>query len=62
MRARARVTDRIRSGTVWMRDGWTGLNDLTSGAPALPDGAVDTFGFSGGQATFDAMVDVAAIA
>ena len=61
MRARARVTDRIRSGTVWMRDGWTGLNDLTSGAPALPDGAVDTFGFSGGQATFDAMVDVAAI-
>ena len=44
-----------------MRDGWAGLNDLTSGAPALPDGAVDTFGFSGGQATFDARVEVEAL-
>src|SRR5205085_3952083 len=35
--ARALVTDRVPSGTVWMRDGWLGINRLTSGAPALPD-------------------------
>ncbi len=56
--ARARVTDRIRSGTVWMRDGWPNLNRLTAGAPVLPDAAVDLFAFSAGQATFDAMVEV----
>jgi len=60
MNARALVTDQVPPGTVWMRDGWTGLNTLTSGAPVLPDGAVDTFdGFSGGQAEFEACVDVA---
>jgi anaerobic selenocysteine-containing dehydrogenase len=57
-RARANVTDRIPTGTVWMRDGWTGLNRLTSGVPAIPDEAVDTFDFSAGQAAFDAMVQV----
>ena len=57
--ARAHVTERVPPGTVWMRDGWTGLNRLTSGAPSLPDDAVDVFGFSGGQSAFDAMVDVA---
>lgn len=58
--ARARVTGRVPAGTVWMRDGWTGLNRLTSGAPCVPDAAVDTFGsFSAGQAAFDAMVEVA---
>jgi len=57
--ARARVTDRIPSGTLWMRDGWPGLNRLTSGAPVLPDAAVDLFAFSAGQATFEAMVEVA---
>jgi anaerobic selenocysteine-containing dehydrogenase len=65
MSARARVTERIPAGTVWMRDGWLGLNDLTSGVPAVPDAAVDAFhtlGFSGGQATFDARVDVRAAA
>ena len=57
--ARARVTDRIPAGTVWMRDGWPGLNGLTAGAAVLPDAAVDLFAFSAGQATFDAMVEVA---
>ena len=57
--ARARVTARIPAGTVWMRDGWDGLNRLTSGAAAIPDAAVDVFGFSGGQAAFDATVEVA---
>ena len=57
--AQARVTDRIPAGTVWMRDGWPGLNGLTAGAAVLPDAAVDLFAFSAGQATFDAMVEVA---
>jgi len=43
-----------------MRDGWEGVNRLTSGAAAIPDEAVEVFGFSGGQAAFDAMVEVAA--
>jgi anaerobic selenocysteine-containing dehydrogenase len=61
MPARARVTDRIPAGTVWMRDGWAGLNNLTGGEPAIPDGAAEAFlalGFSGGQATFAARVEV----
>jgi anaerobic selenocysteine-containing dehydrogenase len=61
MTARAHVTAGIPAGTVWMRDGWLGLNDLTAGEPAIPDRAVDVFGFSGGQATFEARVDVEAI-
>jgi anaerobic selenocysteine-containing dehydrogenase len=59
MKARAYVTDKVSPGTVWMRDGWTGLNRLTRGEAALPDPAVDLFGFSGGQASFDARVEVA---
>ena len=62
--ARARVTDRIPAGTVWMRDGWAGLNDLTAGTPVIADAAVDAFhtlGFSGGQAAFDARVEVDAV-
>jgi anaerobic selenocysteine-containing dehydrogenase len=59
LHARARVTDRIPPGTVWMRDGWPNLNRLTAGAPVLPDAAVDLFAFSAGQASFDAMVEVA---
>jgi len=59
LRARALVTDRVPAGTVWMRDGWPGLNALTGGARVLPDAAVDLFDFSGGQAMFDAMIEVA---
>jgi anaerobic selenocysteine-containing dehydrogenase len=58
--ARALVTERVPQGTVWMRDGWDGLNRLTSGDACLPDEVVDLFGFSAGQAAFDAMVEVAA--
>jgi anaerobic selenocysteine-containing dehydrogenase len=59
MRARAQVTDRIPPGTVWMHDGWPGLNTLTSGAAVVPDAAVDAFElFSAGQADFDARVEV----
>jgi len=59
--ARALVTPKIREGTVWMRDGWEGLNRLTSGLPSIPDDAVDVFAFSSGQASFDAMVEVAGV-
>jgi anaerobic selenocysteine-containing dehydrogenase len=59
--ARARVTERVPAGTVWMRDGWPGLNRLTSGAPSLPDAAVDLFSFAAGQSAFDAMVEVARV-
>jgi len=58
MAARAHVTGDIGPGVVWMRDGWEGLNTLTSGQAALPDEVVDAFGFSAGQAAFDAMVEV----
>jgi anaerobic selenocysteine-containing dehydrogenase len=61
MKARARVTGRIPAGTVWMRDGWDGMNHLTSGAAVIPDAGVDLFGFSGGQAAFDARVEVSAV-
>jgi anaerobic selenocysteine-containing dehydrogenase len=57
--ARALVTHRVPEGTVWMRDGWTGLNAVTSGAPVVPDEAVDLFPFAAGQAAFDAAVEVA---
>jgi anaerobic selenocysteine-containing dehydrogenase len=59
MRCVAHVTDRVPAGTVWMRDGWLGVNALTSGGAVLPDEAVEVFGFSGGQAGFDAAVEVA---
>ncbi len=59
MRARALVTERVPPGTVFVHDGWPGLNTLTSGAPVLPDAAVEAFAsFSGGQAEFEARVEV----
>ena len=61
LRARARVTDRMPAGAVWMRDGWKGLNDLTSGRPIVRDDAVDLFDFSAGQSAYDARVDVALV-
>src|SRR5579871_647647 len=59
MQARARVTADVPAGTVWMRDGWLGLNTLTDGGAVIPDEAVAIFPFSGGQASFDASVEVA---
>jgi len=61
LRARARVTEQILPGVVWMRDGWVGLNSLTNGAQTLsPDasGIIDPFGIPGGQTAFDAQVEV----
>ena len=58
MTARAHVTDRIEAGTLWMRDGWPGLNSLSEGQSVLPDSAVDKFGFAAGQATYATRVEV----
>ncbi|HEX6022107.1 MAG TPA: molybdopterin dinucleotide binding domain-containing protein, partial [Solirubrobacter sp.] len=58
MPARAHVTTRIPAGPVWMRDGWAGLNALTSGEAVLPDHAVEALGFAAGQAAFDARVEI----
>ena len=42
-----------------MRDGCEGLNRVTSGAPVLPETALNLFPFTVGQAAYDAMVEVA---
>ena len=54
----ARVTQKIPGGTVWIRDGWYGLNDLSSSEPSLPDSTVDLFAFGTGQAAYEADVEV----
>lgn len=58
-RAKAKVTQRIPAGAVWMRDGWPGFNVLTDSAAVLPDTALDAFAFSVGQSGYGAMVRVA---
>ena len=57
--ALARVTEKIPPGAVWMRDGWTVLNRVTSNRPAVPDNALDLFHFTVGQSDYETYVDVA---
>ena len=59
---RARITDGLPTGTLWIRDGTEGLNRVTSGAAALPEAALDLFPFTVGQARYDARVEVEALA
>jgi anaerobic selenocysteine-containing dehydrogenase len=59
--AKAHVTGRIPAGVVWMRDGWVGLNQVTSGSPVLPETALGLFQFTVGQANYRAMVEVEAV-
>jgi anaerobic selenocysteine-containing dehydrogenase len=56
MAAGALVTDRVPAGVVWMRDGWEGLNRLTSGARSVPDAAA--IAFPAGAAAYEARVEV----
>ena len=56
--AHAHVTDQMKDGVVWMRDGWTGLNNLTSGEAVVPAQALNLFPFTVGQASFEANVEV----
>jgi anaerobic selenocysteine-containing dehydrogenase len=59
--ARAKVTPRVPKGTVWIRDGWPGLNALTDATSVLPPAALDTFAFSVGQSNFGARVQVRSV-
>lgn len=58
---RLRVTEDVRPGVVWLRDGWFGLNRLTSGAGALAAAQVDLVNaerIPGGQSAYDARVEL----
>ena len=44
--ARTRVTYKVAEGTMWTRDGWRGVNDLTSSVPAIPDEPCGLFPFT----------------
>ncbi len=57
--ATARVTADVPPGVVWMRDGWVGVNRLTSGTACLPPAASSAFErIPGGQASYEALVEV----
>ena len=56
--AHANVTDKVPAGTVWIHDGWPGLNDLTAGEKVIPDAAAALFPFSTGQSAFDAFIEL----
>jgi anaerobic selenocysteine-containing dehydrogenase len=57
--AKACITNDVRPGVVWIRDGWVGLNHLTSGERVLTGDALSLFPFSVGQADYGARVEVA---
>ena len=56
----ARVTEDILPGVVWARDGWPGLNTLTSGEACLTPEASEGLDprIPGGQSAYDARVEV----
>lgn len=59
--ATAYVTEDIVPGAVWMRDGWARINRVTSGTPIVALAANNIVpGIPGGQAAYDAWVEVAA--
>jgi anaerobic selenocysteine-containing dehydrogenase len=60
-KAKACVTDDVQPGVVWIRDGWVGLNHLTSGEGVLTGEALSLFHFSVGQANYGARVEVARV-
>jgi anaerobic selenocysteine-containing dehydrogenase len=57
--AKACITNDVPPGVVWIRDGWVGLNHLTSGEAVLTGDALSLFPFSVGQADYGARVEVA---
>jgi anaerobic selenocysteine-containing dehydrogenase len=56
--ATAQVTTDVPPGVVWMRDGWAGLNHLTSGEETMPLAASVALSIPGGQASYEALVEV----
>src|SRR5215475_5273526 len=57
--AKTHVTDDVPPGVVWIRDGWIGLNHLTSGDAVLTGDALSLFPFSVGQSAYGTRVEVA---
>ncbi|GCE12894.1 molybdopterin-containing oxidoreductase family protein [Tengunoibacter tsumagoiensis] len=56
--AKAHITADVLEGVVWMRDGWFGINKLTSGTETVSLIANEIVpGVPGGQAAYDAWVD-----
>src|SRR5215475_16203804 len=53
--AKAHITDDVPPGVVWIRDGWVGLNHLTSGDAVLTGDALSLYPFSVGQADYGAV-------
>lgn len=58
LEARAKVTADVPPGVVWMRDGWAGINRLTSGEETMPLAASVALSVPGGQASYEAFVEV----
>ena len=56
--ARARVTDDVPPGVVWMRDGWVAVNRLTSNEPCMTPEAATALPIPGGKAAYEALVEV----
>jgi anaerobic selenocysteine-containing dehydrogenase len=57
-RAQALVTDDVPAGVTWMRDGWTAVNALTANESCLGPEASEALPIPGGQATYEALVEV----
>lgn len=55
---RAHVTPAIRAGVAWSRDGWYGLNTLTSNEAVLPVELTDVLPIPAGQAAYEALIEV----
>lgn len=56
--AHARVTEDVPPGVVWMRDGWVAVNRLTANEPCLTPEQAEALPILGGQATYEALVEV----
>ena len=56
--AQVKVTDNIQAGALWIRDGWYGLNALSSSEACIPDEATALFPFGAGQAAYEALVEI----
>jgi anaerobic selenocysteine-containing dehydrogenase len=56
--AKARVTDDVPPGVVWMRDGWVAVNRLTSNESCMTPEQAEALPILGGQATYEALVEV----
>ena len=56
--AKARVTDDVPPGVVWMRDGWVAVNRLTSNNSCMTPEQAEALPILGGQATYEALVEV----